>query len=468
MGADTGIEAAPELERLRSLLFTDERERVAELERKVAQFEALTSSTSAVLPEIFNLSYLETVRDRLVESMGPPVVDAAARMATQQTQRTAKALAPVMLPAIVAGVAREIEKISRRAGNASPLAKMHWKRESSRTGIPVAILASRDASPTQVVEAWIFDCRSGELIAHEQPADSIAAGVDPDAAAALMSAMRSFAVQHGLSPESGTVQRLDTGERTLWIITDGEIALAADLLGTSAETSDILQAEFEYLHVSHKLNMPIEHMTDWLRRWVAATHNRLRKKQSSARWSRALLAVIVAALVAWLAAFWYTERVATAIESRLVETPGVASASVRSSWQWLATDGQRWGPNWRVNVSSDPSVKPIMLVAQAYPALADRFAIRQQKFLSVDRDAIASRLADSLSGERDLVVQWVGAQVKLAGVVSYAGMAQLQAWPWALLGLADPDVSMLSVAPREGVRSAPVLDPKLPGAERTK
>lgn len=468
MGADIRVEAGPELERLRALLFTHERERVAALERKVAQFEALTSRTSAVLPDIFNLSYSETVRDRLVDSMGPPVVDAAARMATQQTERTAKALAPVMLPAIVAGVAREIEKISRRAGNASPLAKMRWKRESGRTGIPVAILASRDSSPTQVVEAWIFDCRSGELIAHEQPINSIATGGNPDATAALLSAMRSFAVQHGLSPASGTVQRLDTGERTLWIIADGKIALAADLLGTSAETSDILQAEFEYLHVSHNLSMPNEHMTDWLRRWVAETHNRLRKKQSVARWIRALLAGTVAALVAWLAVIWYTERVATSMQSRLAETAGVASASVRSSWQWFATHDERWGPNWRVNISSDPSVKPAALVARAYPALADRFAIRQQKFLSVDRDAIAARLADSLSGERDLVVLWMDNQVKLAGVVSYAGMAQLAGWPWALLGLAEPDVSMLSLAPGEGVRRAPVLDTKLPGSAETR
>lgn len=451
MAPDAGIE--PELERLRSLLLDDERGRVAELERRVAAFEAWTAQTANVLPDIFTLSYSESVRERLIESMGPPVVDAAAKMATQETSRTARALAPVILPAIAAGVARELDKISRRAGSASPIARMRWRRESQRTGIPMDILVSRDSSPTQVVEAWIFDCRSGELIAHEQPLTSFVAGADPDATAALLSAMRNFAVQHGMTPESGAVQRLDTGERTLWIVADGRIALAADLLGTSASTSEILQAEFEYLHVSHQLGMPNDHLAKWLAQWVGETHARLRKRLLFGRWIRTSLMALMGVLVTGVLIAWYAGRVASGLENRFADTPGVASVSAQWSWRWLAAGTEKWGPNWRVNLSSDASVKPAVIVLQAFPSLTDRIAVRQQRFLSVDQDAIATRLRESLDSERDLAILWIGSQVKITGLVSSVGMDQLRGWPWALLGLPEPDLSQLTVAPREPARS---------------
>lgn len=463
MAPDAGIE--PELERLRSLLLDEERGRVAELERRVAAFEAWTAQTANVLPDIFTLSYSESVRERLIESMGPPVVDAAAKMATQETSRTARALAPVILPAIAAGVARELDKISRRAGSASPIARMRWRRESQRTGIPMDILVSRDSSPTQVVEAWIFDCRSGELIAHEQPAASFVAGANPDATAALLSAMRNFAVQHGMSPESGTVQRLDTGERTLWIVADGQIALAADLLGTSADTTEILQAEFQYLHVSHQLGMPNAHLAQWLTQWAGDTHARLRKRLVFGRWLRSGVIALVSLLLAGLLMAWYSGRVASGLENRFAETPGVASVSAHWSWRWFATATELWGPNWRVNLTSDPSIKPAVIIAQAFPTLTDRVTVRQQRFLSVDQDAIVTRLRESLESERDLAIRWTGSQVKISGLVSSAGMDQLRGWPWALLGLPEPDLSLLTVAPREAVRSAPLLDSKLPDPE---
>ena len=463
--ADAGAGVEPELERLRSLLFDDERGRVAELERKVAAFEAWTARTANVLPDIFTLSYSASARERLIESMGPPVVDAAAKMAAQETSRTARALAPVILPAIAAGVARELEKISRRAGNASPIARMRWRRESRRTGIPMEILASRDSSPTRVVEAWIFDCRSGELIAHEQPAASFVAGASPDATAALLSAMRNFAVQHGLSPESGTVQRLDTGERTFWIVADGQIALAADLLGTSADTSEILQAEFQYLHVSHQLGMPVDHLAQWLAQWVSETHARLRQRLVFGRWIRGGLIALAGLLVCSLLMAWYAGRVASGLENRFAETPGVASVSTQWSWRWFASDTEMWGPTWRVNLSSDTSVKPAIIVAQAFPSLTDRIAVRQQRFLSVERDAIVSRLRESLDSERDLTIRWTGSQVKITGLVSSVGMDQLRVWPWALLGLPEPDLSLLSVAPREAVRSSALLDSNRPVPE---
>lgn len=451
MAPDAGIE--PELERLRSLLLDEERGRVAELERRVAAFEAWTAQTANVLPDIFTLSYSESVRERLIESMGPPVVDAAAKMATQETSRTARALAPVILPAIAAGVARELDKISRRAGSASPIARMRWRRESQRTGIPMDILVSRDASPTQVVEAWIFDCRSGELIAHEQPATSFVVGANPDATAALLSAMRNFAVQHGMTPESGAVQRLDTGERTLRIVADGRIALAADLLGTSAATSEILQAEFEYLHVSHQLGMPNDHLAQWLARWVGETHARLRKRLVFGRWIRASLMALMGVLVTGVLMAWYSARVASGLENRFTDTAGVASVSAQWSWRWVASATEKWGPNWRVNLSSEASVKPAVIVAQAFPSLTDRIAVRQQRFLSVDQDAIATRLRESLDSERDLAILWTGSQVKITGLVSSVGMDQLRGWPWALLGLPEPDLSQLTVAPREPARS---------------
>lgn len=457
-----------ELEQLRSLLLDDERTRVAELTRRIDQLELHAANTAQVLPDIFQLSYSDPARDRLIESMGPPVMDATAQMASQQTQRTAAALAPVIMPAILAGVAHAIEKLSQKAASGSPFAKMRWRREAERTGIPMALLASRDSSATQVVEAWIFDCQSGELIAHEYPRISPVGTSNPEATAALLTAMRAFSVQHGMSPESGNVQRLDTGERTLWIITDGKIALAADLIGTTANTSEILEAEFQYLHRSQRLGDTQAHMQQWLTRWIGETHARLERQQAGAKWLRWVAIVGCAALLAWGAAAWYAGRVASITAGRLLETPGVATASVDWSWRWLNSATQSWGPHWQASVASDPTVKVVDVITQAYPGLAARFSVRQQKFLSIDRDSIAAHLRESLAGERDLVIQWADKQIKLTGMVSADAMEQLRGWPWALLGLPPPDTTLLMVAPRDSVRSSPVPNRTLPQSEDRK
>jgi hypothetical protein len=465
------MSTSPELERLRALLMHEERGRVDELERRVVELQRAATETATRLPDVFNRSYADDARTRLIESMGPPVVDAAAQMASTQTKRTAQALAPVIFPAIASGVALELDRLSRRATAASPLAKMRWRREAQRTGIPVEVLASRDLSNTQVIEAWIFDCVTGELLAHYEAGGSIRRSA-PDATAALLASLRAFVVEHGMSEGAATAQRLDAGNRSLWMVADEQIALAADLSGTSSDTAMILQSEFQHLHVSRKMGVPVDHIRQWLPKWAGEAAARFARKRATAHYWRAALALVVAALMLWAGVAWYGARVAAGLETQFADMPEVASVSARWQWQWQwmaggdgsapAPAGARWGLNWQVNLASDTSLNAQQRAAEMYADLLPRIAIRQNKFLSADRMSITTRVRESLSAERDIALQWRGDQLLATGVISEQGMVLLRSWPWALLGLQAPDVTRLIVLPdpREPA-SVPPARPKL-------
>jgi outer membrane protein OmpA-like peptidoglycan-associated protein len=228
---------ASEFERLKTLLFRPESDRLSAAERQLQDLRGwigdpsrLESATAQVLIEAFRRA--EVARHRELAMAVAPVVVAAIHSEIQNSRdKMVEALYPITGRLVAAAVAAAIRDLSALINQRLEIVSFNHLRLRFRaaiTGRSVAEIALAEARDGSFARILLLERGSGRLLAHWRPVD--AADDNPDLISGLIAAISEFAAAV-LADKHGELRTLDLGTSQVFLRASSRVILAAETLG---------------------------------------------------------------------------------------------------------------------------------------------------------------------------------------------------------------------------------------------
>lgn len=416
-----------ELERLKSLLLTAERERIERLETQRADLQATFDNLPVDLPELIERAQLLAAPGRLGRAIAEPVADALGEAVQRRRQSIVDALFPVIMPAIRRAIAEYLRVLStdinRLLESSFTPRGIRWRIESWRTGVPYAEIAIKHSLRFRVDYLLLVQNESGLVLDRESAADVPA--LDGDAIAGMLTAIGDFVRDSVASQGGDGLSSATVGEHLLWVLEGPRAKLAAFIRGVPPESLKTeLQARLEGLHArfGDDLALDPERIKGLPEIKDALTPDDLRSSQDpgevaetkgSARNLGIVIGVFVLLLLALLFVLWRWQQRVDSAEQRLRHWPGFHLTEIQTS-AWRSV---------RVRGLLDPLAESPLQSLRTQEFTAVDVALDVRGYLSTDPEIVAKRLRLLLqlpAGVEVTVDQGVARFVGSAGIALHS------------------------------------------------
>jgi len=225
-------DATEDFERLRRLILATERDRLADIERRLDDPDVRAGELSGVLPE----SLARAARDgnRLGIALSG-VVEAALDAAVKKNRkRLADVLAPAMGPAIRRAITEAlramVDSFNQVLQHSFSLRALRWRAEAWRTGRPFAEVVLTHSLVFRVEQIFLIHRESGLLLQHV--AVDPASAQDGDLVSGMLTAIQDFVRDSFSVGADEAVDTMRVGDLTVWVEQGGEAYVAAVVRGT--------------------------------------------------------------------------------------------------------------------------------------------------------------------------------------------------------------------------------------------
>ena len=243
---------ANEFERLKTLLFSPEADRLSAAETHIHELESwvgdapkLETATAQILVEAFRRA--EVARHRELAAAVAPVVVAAIRNEIANSRdMMVEALYPITGRLVAAAVANAfselLDAINQRLDALVSTHQWRLRFRSIVTGRSIAEIALSEAREATYARILLLERGSGRLLAHWRPGGE---GQDnPDLISGMLAAISEFA-SNVLSEQHGELRTLDLGGSQVFLRASSRVILAAELTGpVSRKNRETLDAGF--------------------------------------------------------------------------------------------------------------------------------------------------------------------------------------------------------------------------------
>jgi outer membrane protein OmpA-like peptidoglycan-associated protein len=434
-GGTTAATGTDELERLRRLILAVERDRLADVERRLGDPEVRADELSRILPE--SLARAARHDTRLAVALSTVLDEALAASIKKNRKHLAEALSPAMGPAIRRAIAETLRTMVDSFNQVlqhslSPRA-LRWRFEAWQTGRSFAEVVLSHSLVFRVEQIFLVHRKSGLLLQHV--AADPAAAHDSDLISGMLTAIQDF-VRDSFSV--GAEQAVDTmrvGDLAVWVEQTEDAYIAAvirgsppiGLRGVLRDALETIRLEVgETLETFSGDSAPFEevrhHLEGCLQMQVAGRDRRRYWLAPAIVGSVCLLALAV-----WLVLGLAAGQRWRAYVARLRSEPGILVISENGGVRRSSISGLR-----------DPyAADPIKLLADSGLDAA-RVSSQWQPFISQDPSIVLTRaravlqppasatlaLADgTLSASGSSPHRWVGAAsvraVTIPGVITF-------------------------------------------------
>lgn len=235
-----------DLEKLRDLLVEPEREKIEQITERLENSESFSSQVSDVLPEAFINS--SSKGGQLKEAMVPAVEDIVRISIERDTDKFAKALFPVIGPAIRKAISESmrqmLQSLNQMLESSLSVRGLMWRWQSIRTGVSFAEIVMLHSLVYRVEQVFLIHRGSGLLLNHLS--HNNAARNDADLISSMLSAITDF-VGDSFDVDAG--EALDTvqfGELSIWLAQGPDTALALAIRGDApAQLRIVMQQTLE-------------------------------------------------------------------------------------------------------------------------------------------------------------------------------------------------------------------------------
>lgn len=237
---------------LRALLVDPERERIREIERKLANPALHVEDVARVLPEA--IVRRATSDDRLGAALGPVVGEAIRSSVRRDPQPVVDAIFPVMGPAIrraiSAALGELVQSLNTTLEHTVSLRGLAWRWEAMRTGRSFGEVVLSHSLVYRVEQLFLIHRESGLLIDH-RTAPGVQA-LSPDMVASMLTALRDFARDSFHTAEHAGLDSFALDDLTVWAESGPGAVLAAVIRGQPPlSLREVLQRAVEEVHLAH-------------------------------------------------------------------------------------------------------------------------------------------------------------------------------------------------------------------------
>jgi hypothetical protein len=449
-----------EYDRLRQLLLEQERGRMDALQDSVHQATTRFERVPDLLAEDIERSIKDGKRSRLANVLSEATADSLEIAVRRRPQAVVNAVYPVIGPAIRRSLHDALRQMADDLDNAlsdtfSPRALL-WRWEAWRSGLPYTQVVMRHTTRYQVEHLFLIQPVSGLLLGH-----LTASGLpelDADAVAGMFTAINQF-VRDSVAAEgneSGIGSATVGGYRL--VVSEGPDArLVAFVRGVPSSDFGMRLDELnEELHARHggrladadvagfdsSSGLLEPEQLDDLNARGAARDDAARPSRRKFAW--AALALVLLALLAYIAFGVRWSSQANAIRTQLSSTPGLVVSQF---------DDSRRG-RLRVEGLMDPLASdPRAWLAERHPTV--RVDWQTRPFVSLEPVLVQRRVAQTL-GLPENVVTPPDAKgvVRLAGSVPFPDWYRARATPSTTPGVTRVDFSGLAYPDKARIDTA--------------
>ena len=421
---------------LRSLLVEPERERLARIERELANPNLHADAVADALPAAVRR---RSARDgELGAALGPVVGEAIKASVRRDPQPVVDAISPVIGPAIrraiAAALAELVQSMNTTLEHTFSPRGLAWRWEAMRTGKSFGEVVLSHSLLFRVEQLFLIDRDSGLLIEHR-----VAPGVQalaPDMVASMMTALRDFARDSFSASGSEGLDTLELGDLTVWVESGPRAVLAAVIRGHAPlALREELQRSIEDVHRMHAADLDhfratgksFETSPEILDRCLVS---QLQEGGRKVTWGTRVLALAVVAIALWFFVPRFIEgRRFDAYVARLRAEPGI-----------VLSHAARQGGRFVVAGLRDPlAAEPAALLAtsgldparvssnwERYIALRPEFVVRRARAVLAAPPSVTLRLAgDTLVASGSASERWIAEARQLGRAVAGVGAVRL-------------------------------------------
>lgn len=439
---DRRSESDPSVERwheLRSLLLQPERERLAKIERTLANPYLQADQIADALPEAVRR---RTTQDSaLGDALGPVVGDAIRASVKRDPQPLVDAIFPIMGPAIRRAIstalAELVQSLNQSLEHTFSPQGIAWRVEAMRTGRSFGEVVLSHSLLFRVEQLFLIDRDSGLLVEHR-----VAPGVQappPDMVASMMTALRDFARDSFRMSETEGLDAVALGDLTVWVEGGPHANLAAVIRGTPPiALREEMQLAVEEIHRIHaddlerfrNTGVSFESSPGLLDR-LLVSQLQSRASKGGGAWRTWLLGAVILGLLAWIFVPRFLEgRRFDRWVARLRAAPGI-----------VVSDAGRADGHFVVSGLRDPlAVQPAALLDgtgfdasrvvakwEPYIALRPEFIGQRARIALSAPPTVGLRVSgDTLVATGVASTQWLSAAAQLGRTVAGVNVVSLQ------------------------------------------
>jgi outer membrane protein OmpA-like peptidoglycan-associated protein len=239
-----------ELEKLKHLLFSEELETIRTLHKHLLDPQQRITDTAGILADSIKIA--ATDNQRLVTALNEPVAECIRNIVQQKPQEFADSLFPVIGPAIRKSISEALKSFVQSTNEMVELSmspkSLRWRWEAKRSGVPFSDIVLKHSLLYRVEEVFLIQQGTGLLIEHVSHPDVVIN--DSDAISAMLTVIRDFSHDSFSAEASESLETVEFGERTLWIVEGPNALLACVNRGmVPMANRTVLQSVLEKFHM---------------------------------------------------------------------------------------------------------------------------------------------------------------------------------------------------------------------------
>ncbi len=251
-GSDSPVTG--EMVELRDLLLAEEREKIAQLQKRLDDPKTYIEQLSRALPESIQM---RSKRDKaLSKALSPTIEESLNKSVKKNPRAIADAIFPIIGPAIrkaISSALRElVQAFNQALEHSISIQGLKWRLEAMRSGKTFAEVVMSHTLRYRVEQVFLIHRETGLLLQHV--ADPEAVTQDADMVSGMLTAIqdfiRDFMRDSFGSKEGESLQAFEVESRKIWL-EQGPYAVLAAVIGGDPmqEYRSTLQDAIETLHL---------------------------------------------------------------------------------------------------------------------------------------------------------------------------------------------------------------------------
>ncbi|HEX5121955.1 MAG TPA: hypothetical protein VFV97_01815 [Rhodanobacteraceae bacterium] len=417
-----------DFDRLKTILFGDERGTLEALDARVERIESAQQDLPSRLPGAIERAQQGVGAARMSKALAKPVTDALGSAVEQNRQLIVDVLFPVIGPAIRKAIAEALRNLVADLNGAieSSLTPrgIRWRIEAWRSGVPYAEIVLKHTLKYGIDHVFLIERGSG-LVLDRESAPHLAE-LDADAIAGMLTAIGEFVRDSVGRDGSGTLDSARVGEHLLWVVQGPRANLACFIHGVPpAKLHAVLERRLEAIHaaLADGHDAADEATRQSLHPDVLMRDARVAVSAPSARsrWPAYVIAFVAVAVVAWVIAqrirddAWVEQ-----VRSTLATHPGFVTTRI-----------ERSGGALNVHGLLDPDAEPLDATALAGERAPMSLKLDTVGYVSTEDAIVARRAKRLLDAPPGVTIEAHDGALTLAGRATAAwvdGARERAAW----------------------------------------